>query len=158
MDNDINSVSVLVRREIEALIAAPLIKTFMDELGREKTVELAGGVIRTLALESGKNMAAVTGGNSMEHLANGFSFFSVGGALEFDVLEATDTRFSLNVTRCRYAEMYKEHGIEELGYLLSCGRDFALVEGFNPGIKLSRTRTIMEGAGFCDFCYTLEEE
>lgn len=158
MDNDINSVNVLVRREIEALIAAPLIKAFMDKLGGEETFELAGGVIRTLALESGKMMAAVTGGSTMHHLADGFSFFSVGGALEFDVLEATDTKFSLNVTRCRYAEMYKKHGIQELGCLLSCGRDFALVEGFNPGIKLSRTQTIMEGAGFCDFCFTLEGE
>ena len=158
MGDDVNSVSILVRREIEALIAAPLIKAFMDELGREKAIELVRGVIKSLAVEGGKMMVAVTGGNTMEHLAEGFSLFSMGGALEFEVLETNDTKLSLNVTRCRYAEMYKGHGIEELGYLLSCGRDFALVEGFNPRIKLTRTQTIMEGADFCDFRFTSEDE
>jgi N-methylhydantoinase A len=30
-------------------------------------------------------------------------------------------------------------------------RDFALIEGFNPDIQLTRTQTLMEGAPFCDF-------
>jgi len=158
MDNDINKVSNLVRREIEALIAVPLIRVFMDERGRGKAIELAGSVIKELALESGKMLAAISGGDTMKHLADVFSFFSMGGALEFDVLAATDNKLSLNVTRCRYAEMYKKHGIEEFGYLLSCGRDFALIEGFNPGIKLTRTQTIMEGADCCDFCFTQRDE
>lgn len=158
MDNDINKVSNLVRREIEALIAVPLIRAFMDESGREKAIELAGSVIKNLALESGKMLAVISGGDTMKHLADVFSFFSKGGALEFEVLVANDNKLSLNVTRCRYAEMYKKRGIEEFGYLLSCGRDFALVEGFNPGIKLTRTQTIMEGADCCDFCFTQRDE
>ena len=35
--------------------------------------------------------------------------------------------------------------------------DFALVEGFNPKIKLERTQTLMEGADHCDFRHSLEE-
>jgi len=31
--------SLLKRREIEAQIAAPLVKTFMDEFGRERTLK-----------------------------------------------------------------------------------------------------------------------
>ena len=77
--------------------------------------------------------------------------FSMGGALETEPVAETPGQIGLNVTRCRYAEMYKEHGLEEFGYLLSCGRDFALMEGFNPGIKFTRTQTIMEGAPYCDF-------
>jgi hypothetical protein len=52
--------------------------------------------------------------------------------------------------------MYKELGIGELGALLSCGRDAALIVGFNPKIKFTRTQTIMEGAPFCDFRYELK--
>jgi hypothetical protein len=47
--------------------------------------------------------------------------------------------------------MYASLGLQELGGLLSCNRDYALIEGFNPSIKLTRTQTIMEGAPHCDF-------
>jgi fumarate reductase iron-sulfur subunit len=77
--------------------------------------------------------------------------WSEGGALEIEVSEANTTKCSMNVTRCRYAEMYKRLGLGDYGHLLSCSRDFAFVEGFNPNIKLTRTQTIMEGADFCDF-------
>lgn len=156
MSDDIHSVDNLVRREIEALLAVPLLNSFIEEFGRVKTLDIVAKVIRDLALESGRLLATVAGGNSMESLAKGMPLFSRGGALEIDVLEAGPTKISMNVTKCRYAEMYKKHGMEEFGYLLSCGRDFALVEGFNPKIKLTRTRTIMEGAEYCGFRFTME--
>jgi hypothetical protein len=49
--------------------------------------------------------------------------------------------------------MYRELGIARLGPILSCARDFALIEGFNPQICLTRTQTLMEGAPCCDFRY-----
>jgi hypothetical protein len=52
--------------------------------------------------------------------------------------------------------MYRALGIPELGVVLSCGRDFALGEGFNPDLKLTRTQIIMEGAPYCDFRYRTE--
>jgi len=72
-----------------------------------------------------------------------------------DVLEQSEEKFSFNVTRCRYAEMYRALGIPEIGALLSCNRDFSLVEGFNPDVKLTRTQTVMEGASHCDFRFEL---
>jgi hypothetical protein len=56
-----------------------------------------------------------------------------------------------NVKRCRYAEYFKELGLPELGALFHCARDFAMIEGFDAGIVLKRTQTIMEGASHCDF-------
>ena len=35
MSDDINSVAILVRREIEALLAVPLIEGFIEEFGRD---------------------------------------------------------------------------------------------------------------------------
>jgi len=158
MGDNINSVGILVRREIEALLAVPLVRGFMEEFGREKALDIAGKVIRDLALESGRLLASPSGGNKMENLAKGVPLFSQGGALKIDVLEASPIKISMNVPECRYAEMYKEHGMEEFGCLLSCSRDFSLVEGFNPKIKLTRTQTIMEGANYCDFRFNMEPE
>ena len=40
-----------------------------------------------------------------------------------------DEAFEFNVTRCRFAEMYRRLGLADLGPILSCGRDAAMVEG-----------------------------
>jgi len=74
-----------------------------------------------------------------------------------DVVERTDTTFAFNVTRCRYAEMYRALGVPELGEILSCNRDGSMIEGFNGSIRFGRTQTIMQGASHCDFRYTLDE-
>lgn len=157
MTEDINSVSMLVRREIESLIAGPMIKAFIEEFGIQKTETVVKKVIRDLAMESGKMLAALTGGNKLSDLEKGLPLFAQGGALEFEIVEADSEKISMNITRCRYAEMYQKNGMPEFGYLLSCGRDYALIEGFNPDIVLTRTQTIMEGANYCDFCFSLKK-
>jgi hypothetical protein len=53
--------------------------------------------------------------------------------------------------------MYRALGLADLGASLSCQRDYALVQGFNSEIELTRTQTIMEGAPFCDFRFRLGE-
>ena len=144
----LNEIGVLKRREIEARILAPLINAFAAEFGRERVIEIAR--------QQGKALADSVGGNTLAHLAGSKEAWVKGGALETEVLQVTNTAYDFNVTRCRYADMYRALGIPELGSVLSCGRDFALGEGFNPNLTLARTQTIMEGAPFCDFRYRLE--
>ena len=69
--------------------------------------------------------------------------------------ELTDETFAFDVTRCRYAEMYRSLGMEDLGATLSCNRDGSLIEGFNPNVRFTRTRTIMSGADHCDFRFEI---
>jgi hypothetical protein len=145
---------MLVRREIEALISVPMLKAFIAEFGKEKTLEIAKGVIKNLALDAGQFLVEVAGGNQLSDLEKILPLFSQGGAYEFGQPEIGQNKINLDITGCAYAEMYKRHGLEEFGYLLSCGRDFALFEGFNPDINFTRTQTIMEGADTCDFCFS----
>ena len=79
------------------------------------------------------------------------------GALEMKVLKADDTSFDFDITRCRYAETYKEMGLGKIGHLLSCNRDGAFCEGYDPKLKMTRTQTIMGGASHCDFRYVYEK-
>ena len=83
---------------------------------------------------------------------------SAGGALESKILCETSERCEFDVTRCLYAEMYRELGYGDIGTILSCGRDFAFAKGFDPSIELRRTQTIMEGAPVCDFRYRMLEK
>lgn len=158
MGEDLSKVGILVRREIEARIAAPLIKAFIDEIGREKTLEIVERVIESLAVESGRQFAKLVGGNSIEDFSNSLKYFTKDNALELEVIESSPKKLLMDVKRCRYAEMYRELGIEEFGFLLSCGRDFAMVRGFNPKIRFKRTKTLMEGDDCCDFRYEMVEE
>ena len=158
MGADASQIGILARREIEARIAGPLIKAFMAEIGDERALEIAREVIVSLARESGEMLRQLVGENSLEQFARGLPLWNRDDALIFDIPESTPEKLSMNVTRCRYAEMYKELGLADLGFTLSCGRDYAMVEGFNPKIKLERTQTIMEGSNHCDFRYTLEKD
>ena len=157
MAADLTKVSILARREIEARILAPVIRAFAKELGREKILSILEPIIQNLARESGETLARVVGGNTLTHFAQGMKYWTLEEALKLDILEQTPKRFVFNVTRCRYADMYKELGIADLGVLLSCSRDKALIEGFNPKIRFTRNQTIMEGASHCDFCYEMKE-
>jgi len=152
----LNAIGVLKRREIEARILAPLITAFAAEFGRERVIEIAKRVIVQVAHQQGRALAQQMGGNTLAHFVESKEAWVRGGALETEVLQVTDTSYDFNVTRCRYAEMYRALGIPELGVVLSCGRDFALGEGFNPDLRLTRNQTIMEGAPVCDFHYRLE--
>ena len=156
MGADLSQINILTRREIEARIAGPLINAFIEELGRDKAIAVVNRVIKSLAQESGDQLAKQMGGNSMADFARGLSAWAAGDAYEMEVLELSETKYFFNMKRCRYADMYKELGIADLGVVLSCGRDFELVEGFNPRMKLVRSKTIMEGHDHCDFRITLE--
>ena len=152
----LNEVGVLKRREIEARILAPLIGAFAAEFGRERVLEIARGVIVQIAREQGRSLAEQMGGNSLARFVKSKENWVKGDALSIEVRQVSDAAYDFDVTRCRYAEMYRVLGIPELGAVLSCGRDFALGEGFNPDLKLTRTQTIMEGAPCCDFRYRVE--
>ncbi len=149
----LNEIGVLRRREIEARILAPLIAAFEREFGQPRVRELLRATIVEIAQRQGAELAAAAGGNSLADFEANKGAWTKDGALEIDIVESTPSSYGYNVTRCRYAEMYHALGIPELGALLSCNRDFRLIEGFNPEIELERTQTIMEGAAFCDFRY-----
>jgi hypothetical protein len=157
MGSDLSDVGILLRREIEARIVGPLIKAFINEIGKEKTLKIVQNMIEDLARDAGKDLVEWYGGNSLDEFEKSLELWTRDNALEVDVIERSDSRFFMNVTKCRYAEMYKELGIPEFGKVLSCARDFTLIEGFNPDIKLTRTQTILDGADFCDFRYEVKK-
>ena len=147
---------LLEQRKIEAKVLAPIIRAFEAELGREKTHALVGKTIEALARRDGENIAEELEGTPLEKVAALLPRFNEGDALELDVLEQDASCYEFNVTRCRFAEFYKELGMPELGRLLSCNRDFALSEGISSELELERSQTIMEGATHCDFRFRVK--
>ncbi len=148
-------IGLINRREAEARILAPVIDALGREFGREKVIAVVSEAIRNEAREQGRRLAAERG-DDLAAFASILDIWSAGGGIEYEMIEATAERLAFNVTRCRYAELYRALGLGELGAVFSCNRDGALIEGFNPAIRFERAQTLMEGAPFCTFRYALE--
>ena len=144
-------IPLLQQREIEAGIVGPLVRAFAREVGQERAVSILRQVVTDLARRGGRDLAVSLGVDSLEAFAGALDRWRENDALEIEMLEQSPDRLSFNVVRCRYAEMYRALGLGDLGASLSCQRDFALIEGFNPQIELERTQTLMQGAPYCDF-------
>ena len=146
-------IGVLTRREVEARILKPVVEALGAEFGRERVLAILRDTIIRLAQTQGEELAQMMGGDGSEHFMDSLAYWTKDNALEIEVLEQDESRLSFNVNRCRYAELYRALGAAEMGATLSCNRDFALIDGFNPRASLKRTQTIMKGASHCDFRY-----
>ena len=155
-DRLVEKLDVLTRREIEARVLAPLIASLIEEFGRERVIPVVRKTIIELARKQGRQLADGYG-NTVEAFDETLQFWRKGGALEIEIRRKTKRQFDFDVTRCRYAEMYRAMGIEEFGALLSCNRDYSLIEGFNPEARLERKQTILGGASCCTFRYSFPE-
>ena len=151
------TIGVLMRREIEARLLSHLIPALGREFGDDKVLKVIAEAVVEIARHQGAELSRTLGGNSLRFFRESLIHWTKGDALVIELIEESEQVLAYNVTRCKYAEMYNRLGIPELGPILSCSRDFALVEGFNPEIRLVRKQTLMEGAPYCDFCYRLED-
>ncbi len=150
---------MLERRRIEAAILKHVYDTLKRSHGEDVARRTVADAVRASSVEQAAEFAAQVGGQtSMRTFVDRQSQWRLGGALEIEVKEQSDKRYVYHVTRCRYAEMYREMGLGEIGHLLSCQRDGTFCEGYDKRLKLKRTQTIMQGASHCDFDYTYEDE
>ncbi len=151
-DKELNRIE---KRAIEALAIAPVIRAVSQRIGRDEALAILQEVNQQEAFQRGRSMAEKMERNGIEELVDEVAGWGRGGVWEMDVLEQTSTTYFFNVTRCPYYEKYRELGLEEFGVGFSCCRDEPFARGFNPQLRLERTKTIMEGADHCDFRYYL---
>lgn len=149
---------IIERRRIEAEIVGHLYRELVTRFGEGPAREVVDAAIRKAAVAHGEKCRSDLG-----HMPDFTDFeailpaWTAEDALTIEVKEVGPDRFSYDVIRCRYAETYKEMGLSEIGSLLSCNRDAAFCEGFNPAMRLERTETIMEGGQRCNFRYRLDK-
>lgn len=152
------TVPVLLKRRLQAEAIGPVFAEMERELGRARAEAILDAAIRKAAIAEGARFRetlpadtpAIAGFAAIQEL------WTRGGALEVEPLAQTETGFDFNITRCRYAEMYREMGLGDIGHLLSCNRDGTFAQGFDPDLTLERAQTIMAGAPCCTFRYRLE--
>lgn len=152
-------ISMFEQRRIEAAILKHVYDTLKASHGVEIAQTTIADAVRASSIEQAKEFAAKVGGKtSIQTFVDRQSLWKLGGAMEMEVKEQTEMSYVFNVTRCKYAEMYRDMGLGEIGHLLSCQRDATFCEGYDKRMRLKRTQTIMQGASYCDFNYTMVDE
>jgi len=151
---DADDLPILLRRRIEASVIKPIYQEMVSALGEDQARAILSKAIVKDAISHGQTHAERQDRpNDLAGFAALLPQWQKHDALRIDFLEKSDSQLNFNVTRCRYAEMYREMGLEDIGDILSCGRDGSFCDGYNPDIALTRTQTIMQGATHCDFRY-----
>jgi hypothetical protein len=147
-------VSVIQQAKIQAEVLVPLVKAMQAELGEARANALVRKALGDTYRRYGEAFwRAKNEKNVGTAVASAFATYARDDALDYTIIEQSKDAFFFDVTRCRYAEFYRELGEPELGFLLVCSADFDTAQGFGADIKLTRTQTIMQGASHCDFRY-----
>lgn len=147
---------ILQRRRIEAMILKKVYEVLLERSGEDEARTVVGQAVSNAAIEHGKTLAGTLDhAPDLDDFAAVLPLWTKDDALEIEIIESKPDRFDFNVTRCRYAEMYKEMGLGGIGDLLSCNRDGDFCIGYSPDMELTRTQTIMKGASHCDFRYRM---
>ncbi|MCM5559654.1 L-2-amino-thiazoline-4-carboxylic acid hydrolase [Pleomorphomonas sp. JP5] len=148
---------IIERRRIEAEIVGHLYRELVARIGEGPARDVIDVAIRKTAIAHGEKCRADLGRMpDFRDFETILPDWTAEDALTIEVREVGPDVLSYDVTRCRYAETYQEMGLSEIGALLSCNRDAAFCEGYNPAMRLERTQTIMTGGHRCDFRYRLD--
>ena len=148
-------IPTLAKRRLQAQVIKPIYEEMEKALGAEKAQQILADAIRKASLAEAREFAERAPGRKtdMASFIALYDLWTADGALEIEVLEESEDRYDFDVTRCRFAEMYREMGLGHIGHLLSCHRDGTFCEGYDPAISLERKQTIMQGAERCTFRY-----
>jgi predicted ArsR family transcriptional regulator len=102
--------------------------------------------------EKWRGIAEETGRNDPEYL---FRLFT-DRVHEYEVVRKDRNTLEVIVTRCAHAEVFQGSNAADVGMRMICMGDYAVVEGFNPDIKFTRPKTLMDGDECCHFIFELD--
>ncbi len=154
MNIEVNStVSFLDEYKFQAEVLIPVLKALRAELGEERANRLVLGALREWSRERWRRLGArfPCGPRDRWAALNAACMPRIGHDEDFQPLKDEPDALECNVIGCRYADFFRQLGEPELGAVLCCEDDVYIAEVGSPEVELTRTQTIMEGAGFCDF-------
>ena len=137
--------------KIQARAVIPIVKALEHEIGAARAYALVGDAIARDYTSWQSRRIPVR--NVHPRDGNAASAFPI----ETAVVNDTETTYSVNMTKCQFAEYFRGIGEPEIGALLTCGVDFANEANLRPEWEFKRTQTLMQGAAYCDFRWRLRK-
>ena len=155
-----DKISLLELAKIQAQVLVPLVQNLRKELGTERANQIVADALRGWSRELYRKIGEEIQGRPAEKFDAVTNAWmpKIGSDIDFDTIRQTPEHFDFNITGCRYADFFRQLGEPELGALLLCESDFHVTEQIGgTEVKLERTQTIMKGASYCDFRYTMKQ-
>lgn len=148
-------VSLLDKVRMQAQVLVPVVRALRAELGKDKADVLVTQALRDWSKQLFAAIGEGIEGSPRRKWATIQSVWGEvsGREVEVEVLRQDKDVLDIDVTRCRFAEFFRDLGEPELGALLVCAADFDIVAAGEGEVNLERAQTIMQGAPSCTFRY-----
>ena len=159
-EESINEMPLLEEIKTQTKILLPVIKVLREEFGDEKTSMIIKKAlcphIRNVYLKIGERKI----GTPFEKWNKTWDEIRprIGENVEREYIVNDNKKREYNVNRCKFAEYFREINEPELGKMLMCDFDYYVAEIGKPAVKLTRTKTLMDGDDQCDFRYSFNLE
>lgn len=135
-----------------------IMKIMAEKMGKEKFLELLKDSASESSALGTKQFAKSLPKNDLasyvQVMKQPDSFWK--HVLTFDILEDKENVFAIKVKECLWAKTFRKVNADDIGYAMICHTDFAAASAFNPKLKMTRTKTLMQGHEYCDHCLTME--
>ena len=148
-------VSLLDKTRMQAQVLVPVLRALRAELGKDK----ADAIVKQALRDWSKQLFAAIGASIEGSPRRKWATMQAAlgdvtlKEIEFETRRHDKEVFEFDVTRCRFAEFFRELGEPELGALLICATDFDIASASDGEVSLDRAQTIMQGAPSCTFRY-----
>jgi len=134
----------------------------MDELGKERAMEVIYKKRFDDSFKIGKRNAERAGKEKTEDLASlsESESFDNPFVVPHEVVELTETRYVSTTKGCLIGEAILRLNLDKdlLDLVkLWCTHDFGRLAGWNPKIKLTKPRFLLDGDDLCEFVHELEK-
>jgi hypothetical protein len=77
-------------------------------------------------------------------------------SLTYEIVEDSKDVFELRVSECLWAKTMLDIDAGEIGFSYFCFADYASAQAFNPELRMTRTKTLMQGDSHCNHRYAME--
>ena len=154
---DTASITLLQRRAIEVEVAHAFLSVLTDRVSESEARDIFDEAVARLVADAVEKIHSTRPRPGLDDLWEFWKRLETDDDLDIDLLESSDNRLRFRVNRCSFAEMYASRDRVETGIAFSCDRDAPFAHSLVPGVHMQRSRTILEGAPYCEITYTLED-
>lgn len=144
---------LFARVKMQAEVLVPVLRAFRAEFGKEQADQVATEALREWSAELYREIGSRVPGSPRRkwETINAAVMARIAGDGDMRVVNQSPDSYDFDVTRCRYAEFFRELEEPELGALLVCQMDHDIEAVGRPDVTVQRTQTLMKGASYCDF-------
>ena len=148
-----SEISYLNRVQAQAEVLIPVLKRLRKELGEEQANELVYGALRDWSREAFAEAASGLEGSGYEVWSAMDEALATltGDDIEYETLRQDSDALDLNVTGCKFAQLFKALEEPELGAILTCEVDHHMTAVSRQEVELNIDTTIMKGDKLCNF-------